>query len=291
MESKYRKNFIKELAPVLLNQLLQVKDRDKVTALAELALNQLRSGHLLVYSNDSHLQTLLEEEHLAGQVEPGQADFLMLVDSNLSFSKADMFIERNLNYDLDLSNIAAPQAVVSFSYENRGTGTEPCNALHEIHSNDYYFSRCYWDYWRLYMAPGVKLIDTTFEPVPDSFYKDEFRWKNGIDTQTGEGGAQVFGALNVVPQQQKREVVLKVALPQNVIQTDTDGSLHYRLRVQKQPGIDGVSISMKVHSPTGYQLSTSSLKNAVVEGGDISWQGFITRSGELELTFKPQKKE
>ncbi|MCE1254155.1 MAG: DUF4012 domain-containing protein [Anaerolineae bacterium] len=290
MGADQRKFFIASLAPVLLDNLKEVQSAEEIKQLAKLIETQIRQGSLQVYFNDPQIQRLLENQQLSGKLDAGRGDFLMLVDSNIGFSKNDSLIIRSIKYEVNLKNISAPLARVAFSHENRGVGTEPCNALHDgNHNDDYYFPRCYWDYWRVYLTPGSTINAINHPPVPPDFFKDEFRWENKIDQSIGEGGTTLVGGLTVVPQQEKRETSLEISLPASVISEDGKGNLFYLLRIQKQAGIDNVNFLIQITPPDGYTLKSSTIKGLDINNS-ITWQAYISRSGEIVFEFQPKTK-
>ena len=196
-EKQNRKDLISRLAPAMLQALLQIRDIQQFQQLFKLVMEQVQGGHILFYANDPALQNSLLQEHLAGQIDPGPADYLLLVDSNVGFSKNDMAIRRSLSYDLDLSDPAAPQAALSLRYEYPQAGTDPCDLHHSRPpSNNYDEPYCYWDYWRVYTPGETQLLKAQFEPVPADYFAEGYSWKNEVDASTGEGGARVWGRIN-----------------------------------------------------------------------------------------------
>ena len=281
-----RKSFISIIGKAMVNNLLHVHDLATFEKLAEIISNQSLSGHLMFYSNDVSIQSFLENEPISGKVDPGLDDYLLLVDSNISFSKNDPQIYRSLSYNLDLGDISKPYAKIIINHKNNGVGDEPCNELNStFHLHDYSFPRCYWDYWRLYINSKNNVTQAKFDPNPESYFKDEFRWKNTLDMQTGEGGTLMLGGLSVIAQQQTRQIEINISLPPTVLKTQKDGSLVYRLRIQKQAGIDGMLFSLNVTPPDGFLLTDSTLKISPQDPPLLKWQGVVTHSGEIELVF------
>lgn len=283
-----RKSFIGRLGSVVMKKVLQERGFDALYKLGNFFYNQTRSGHLMFYSNRPEIQKIIENEHAAGKIDPGEGDFLMLADSNIGFSKNDKQINRSIQYQVDLRQKNTPKAIVTIKYENMGIGDEPCSYLHsEAHDSSYYFPRCYWDYWRLYLNRETKLEKSDYSPAPASYFEDSYRWDKGLEIENGEGGTLRIGGLSVVPQMETRQVSFWLILPANILQPEPDGRLSYRLRIQKQGGIDAIPVSLTVYAPQEYKVKSSSLGVELKDQFVFQWQGAIENTGDIEIVFAP----
>jgi hypothetical protein len=264
----------------------------QVTALASLLAQSMREGHLLVYINMPAAQALLEKAGLDNAVNPGAGDYLMAVDANLGYSKNDLYIERTLRYNVNLSNPTAPAGEVTLRYRHTQAGSEPCHmGISHTRSapgvGSYYFSRCYWNYTRLLM-PAVNTPGAVNLPdVPPEYYGDHPAWPGGVAVEEGVNGTQSLGALLVVPQQQTREAGYSFGLPSTVIGSEGNDRV-YRLRVQKQPGIEQINVEINIVPPAG--MSAAGLPAGWVtapDGGSVGWKGILRATTDFELRFTP----
>lgn len=282
-----RKDFIEDLAPEIIKKITKIQGIKNWQSFFTQIQAQFISGHISFFSNDEKIQGLIKEKNLSGEMDPGEGDFLLLVDSNIGFSKNDPLIKRSLSYKVSLKNPQNPTGEITFVHENSGKGDEPCSKLHRGGSKeDYYFPRCYWDYWRIYKNDGAQLVDSKYDPVPDDYFTDEFSWGNKIDVQPGEQGTTVIGGLSVVPQQSSKQVILSVKLPPSVLWTDENGMIHYKLRVQKEAGINSLPFKLQINPPDGYSI----LENQAYEikHDDLALE--IELKDPLDLEFIFQKK-
>jgi hypothetical protein len=153
-----RKDFLAVMAPALVERMYAVRGQ-QVTALASLIAQSMREGHLQVYVNEPAAEALVTRAGLDNAVNPGAGDFVMPVDANLGYSKNDPYITRALRYTVNLTDLAVPTAEVNLQYTHTQAGTEPCHmgVSHSQTASDrgsYYFSRCYWDYLRVFVPAG-----------------------------------------------------------------------------------------------------------------------------------------
>ena len=281
-----RKEFLSILAPQVIKKIFENREPEDLIKLAKLLIEAIQRGHLLIYFNDQDVQDILNQMNLDGAVRPGEGDFLMLVDSNLGFSKVDQYIDRSLAYMVDLTDPANPRAEIQLRYEHTFPGNEACLQGTSSDSS-YYFSRCYWNYWRVLTGNGTSLTNAFFSPVPQEYFRfDDMEWKNEVDTGPGEGGTYVLGGLTVVPQLQVQEVILETSLPTSVIKEDREGGLIYTLRIQKQPGIISLPVELQVTAPSGFTLLD--LPDGWVITPDQNtyvWEGEVRKTTDFQLEF------
>ena len=291
-KSGERKEFLSILAPHLIKKILKVSDPKGMIDVGKSLLKAVQRGHLLMYFNDPEVQDLLYQMELDGAVRPGEGDFLMLVDSNLGFSKVDQYIDRSLTYMINLTDPANPHAEIRLRYEHTFPGSEPCLQGTSIdyenpEYNTYGFSRCYWNYWRVLTGNGTALKNAIFEPVPkEYFWFDDMEWKNKVDTGPGEGGTHELGGLTVVSQLQGQEVTLETSVPATVIKEDGEGGLIYTLRIQKQPGIISLPFELQVTPPSGYALTNLPEGWTANSNQEIyTWKGDVIKTTDFQLEF------
>jgi hypothetical protein len=285
-----RKNIIIVLGLALADKIKETNQPQQQIKLAKLLYQQMGQGHLQVYFNDLEAQKVLHQLGMDGAVNPGEGDFLMLVDSNVNFSKVDAFIQRSMNYHVNLSDPQNPSAAIRLRYQHTQAGTEPCHqGLPEPQNEStgrYYYSRCYWDYWRLLQLDGTQLRSAQFDPVPATYFDDNKGWKNEVETSPGENRTQVFAGLVVVPQGDAKEVVVNTQLPENVLSKPVANKLIYRLRIQKQAGIEFLPVELQVSCPSGYFLSSAPSGWSYDQAQNLAtWKGAIYEMQDFLLEF------
>src|SRR5271157_4130445 len=286
-----RKNFIPELGKAMIAQVLAMRDAGQLSALGHTLLSGLQQGHLEIYLNDTQAEAALAAIGLDGRVAPGSGDYLMLVDSNIGFNKADALMQRGLDYQVDLSNPSSPKAKVQMDYTNPVKQAVAC--IHKAYYDLLYSqmqARCYWDYWRVYTPAGDQLLQAHIQAVPAANLLDGQSWDGPVESYAGENGTQVLAGLALVPTQQSRQVGLQLSLPGKVVQADGNG-IQYRLRVQKQDGLESLPLRVTVTAPAGMKLASGGAGWQPLEGQNAwSWSGTLLQTTDFALGFAPSGK-
>jgi hypothetical protein len=281
-----RKNFISDMGKAILSETLAMRNPGLVQSVLGALLNSLRTGHLQVYINDPVIQSQLAGLELDGGVRPTPGDFLMLVDWNFGFNKVDPLIQRSLVYEVDFSDPRQPHATLTVRYLH--SLQEPVACRHEAAYGQEYEDlqrRCFWNYWRVYAAPGSQLTSVVAPPLPGQYLLSQQDWDGRLDVLSGEGGAQVFGGPLMLPAAGLGEIVLNYQLPAGILAGEA-GGLVYRLRLQKQAGLVELPVQVRVTAPAGYRAEAL---NAAWfnDAGTAVWQASLQTTQAIALRFTP----
>jgi hypothetical protein len=284
-----RKEFLSVLAPAIIEHAKAERSPQRQIALIRLLIQSMRQGHLFFYYPDTTVQSVLNHFSLDGSIQPGQGDYLMVVDSNLGSDKVDQYIKRSLTYSVDLSNPQTPAATLHLAYQFPNQASIQCHQAGSdvipSHYEGYYQINCYWDYWRVFLPKEARLKTAKFEIVPSEYFDDKIGWQKRIDTLPGERGTLMIGGLVVVPPQQSKEVTLQTLLPAAVLTKQQD-HLVYRLRIQKQPGIEAVSVELRIITPPGYVLSNPPAEWSFSSSQKLAtWKGNLRETQDFILEF------
>lgn len=170
-----------------------------------------------VYFKDQNLQDFFAEQGWTGELKSTSGDFLMVVDTNLGALKTDRVIERELSYEVNLSNSENnPRARLELTYTNTAT-TE------DWRTTDYK------SYLRVHLPRGTKLTGT-----------------KGLSSKAKEwsqSGKTIYEGLVEVPLGNKKSVVFEYQLPKRINKNN------YKLTLQKQAGIDGIPVEIMYRLP------------------------------------------
>ncbi|RME05992.1 MAG: DUF4012 domain-containing protein [Anaerolineae bacterium] len=265
-----RKQFIGPLGLAILDKVQNDPDVS-VRAVIQALLTALDERHILVQLDDPVLAEVLAQRGWDGALRPGEGDFLMVVDSNLGFNKADAAVEKAVKYHVDLSEPAVPRAEVVVAHHNPSRGDEPCrHAAYDTGDYQALIDRCYWDYLRVYTLADAELLDATPHAVPGEWMLSGKDIPARVDRLDNEGivdenppGLQAWGTWLVVPLGESLETRFEFALPADVIRRDeATGMWRYTLRVKKQPGTVANPLALQVRLPP-----EAALLNAAPEGG------------------------
>jgi hypothetical protein len=199
--------------------------------LVSTVIRTLDEKHVLVHVIDTKSEELLGAAGWTGALQPGDQDFLMVVDTNMGFNKANPHIDQEISYQVTLAEGERPRAELTLRYHHTADiRLKEC--IHEQtygESYDDMMNRCYWDYVRIYVPGGSELKEVRgFDP-------------DSVESLPGERGTQVFAGYFVLAPGEKRRVTLSYDLPATVVADST-----YRLYAQKQPGTAAVPLRVQV---------------------------------------------
>jgi hypothetical protein len=282
-----RKLFMGELGKVIIARFFALSDQKTLVSLALTAVDLVKSGHLLIYVNQPDFSAMLAAAHLDGSISPADGDYLYLVDSNIGFNKVDTVINRQLSYQVDLTNPQAPQAQVTTSYQHTIEQDVACKNQASYGNGTYadLQNRCYWDYWRIYMPSGSQLISSSVAPVPAAELLYGKDWPAQVLTEAGENGTQVFAGLMVLPTHSQQQNSITIALPPSVLHQDSAQGWLYNLLIQKQPGLSNLPVTVKIKLPDNAVILPG-YSDWTKEGSNTwTWTGTLTGTRQLSLAF------
>jgi hypothetical protein len=209
-----RKKFLIALANVLFDRLLHLPG-DRLPAVAEAVEESVGAGDIQLWFADEARQRQLEVSVIAGRLPaPGQ-DFLLVVDANLTASKANLGLRKQMDYRVRREG---DRFVATLEIEARNERpTSPVN-------------RYYNGLLRVYVPKGTKLVS----PRPGQFVQP-----------AADGPFDIVGQRILVEPEDRRVVRFDYTLPPTVA---PDGD--YRLRWLRQPGTPRDTLRAVVHQRT-----------------------------------------
>ncbi len=230
----HRKDFMGDLAAAARAR-LETGQVDFGT-LAQALYSSLQEKHLLVMVNDPATAALLTEAGWSAAIDPGDGDFLLVVDSNVGWNKVNGVVQRTTHYTIAPRADGSALVDLELVYQHQGeANNQPC--VHEARYGDTYedmVRRCYFNYIRVLAPAGAQLTSAEgFEPAE-------------VSVRPGERGATQFAGSLLVPPGDTRRVRLSYELPAGLLDGDV-----YNLRVQKQPGIPAWPVRVLLVDPDG----------------------------------------
>ena len=310
-----RKDFMGQIAGAALDRVVKGTDGaadGNLVKLARALKEALDEKHILVYLTDAQVAELLRGQKWDGALAlpPEPSDLLMIVDSNVGFNKADPNVERSIRYELDLAHAEGPRARLTLTYRNRSIKPEATSepqagrhipagsCIQESRYGETYadmMERCYWDYLRVYVPKGSRLLSGPELPLPPGSllarHNNSSLADQPISPTMSVDGWEVWTAFFDLPAMEERELVFDYQLPGGALITnmdDPDGLSHYGLRIQKQPGTQAVPFRVEIALPLGAELVDShpSLDVALSSDGapgDQPASGSVMLTGNLRL--------
>ncbi|MFC1960836.1 DUF4012 domain-containing protein [Chloroflexota bacterium] len=230
----------KRFVAALYKQILsdwQTVDRERGSALLGALLRAAQEKHIMLYFEDNNLQQLAETINLTGSQMPAQThDYLMVADANLG-SKSNHSIFRQLIYDVELESSGTLASRLTVAYDFPATVAAEDPAVKPEHYNTL-------DYYNLLQV---------FVPV-GSVLKD---WDNLMDEPTVVDTAThtIFVGNTAVEYNTGERFQFSYTSPPGVTRVaDLGPYRHYRLALQKQPGMLAEPVTVQVSLPADAQL-------------------------------------
>lgn len=282
-----RKTFISSLAEAILRE-VEKGDVDWVL-LARSILSLLREKHILIYLEHPEASSILSSVGWDGSLKSTDGDFLMVVDSNLGYNKANPRVRQSIFYEVNLAH-TIPQATLTLIYTHTAPAGYPCQP--EVRYDPIYekmMDRCYWDYIRVYVPRGSKLQEATRIPIPsESLWHGEGESGEVASYDAEEGPWTVMAVMSLLPPSTTQTRYFVYSLPPEIVKWEGSEGF-YHLRVQKQPGTIGHPLAVKIDLPpeveiVGVEPDPSALKDRVV-----IFQTVLKEDKEFRLHFRRRK--
>jgi Protein of unknown function (DUF4012) len=277
----HRKDFMPTVAQAMLHRVVWANWGNLLYA----ALSALDERHVQMTLKDGAAEQILEEHGWNGRLEPGQADYLMLVESNVGFNKVNADEQSRLGYAVDLTASTGPQATVTLMQTNPAAGELPCKPGPNYGSGRYadLIDRCYWSYVRFYTPSGAVLQAATPHDIPANWMLLGKPVTGTITLARGENGTQSFGTLVVVPFSTTLTTTVQYQLAPGVL-TVANGQTTYTLRLQKQAGTAALPVALSVRLPAGAAIR-SAPRGGQQQGDTWQLELALQESTTIQLTY------
>ena len=187
-----------------------------------------------------------------------------------------------------------PRIKLTLGYNNySGPGSKGCQPQWINRGTNYSQLKnvCYWDYWRVFVPQGARLLSSTRLPLPEYSVAVEIgRGQPGQDTVSvsSSHNRTVMSGLFALAAGEEKTIDLVYDLPSDVVRRDGDDII-YELLIQKQPGARGRNVSVQLTLPAGYRLGSSSLEPTF--RGDSSVEFLVPVERDTSLTAVLTKKD
>ncbi len=282
-----RKSFMGPLAEAVWKRVQEGNvDRRR---LAETLARLLDEKHLLVYHPHPAVAPLLAERGWDGALQPGRGDFLMVVDANVGYNKASAKVQQTITYEVDLRR-RPPQATLTLVYTHTSGADYPC--IPEFRYDPVYeqmMDRCYWDYLRVYVPQGSRLVDAPPIPIPgEALWWGEPESGEVSVRPAPEGPFLSLETIVLLPPGAVQTRAFTWELPDEVIRWDGEEGL-YTLRVQKQPGTVGHPLIVRVRLDDGVTLQAADPSPSAVDGSYVVFETRLDRDREFRLRFRREE--
>ena len=275
----------------VLDRINQPMSLPALIRLAASLHDTLQNRDMLVFFDDQSLQSVMGDLGWDGRVRQDSLDYLYVVDSNVGWSKVDRNVERDIFYVVDLTRGPQPRVNLTLGYVNHsGPGSPGCEPQWLNRGNDYsqLKNACYWNYFRVYIPNGSRLLSET--PLPLAEYCVAVEIGRGVPGQdTGNISSShdkiLFSGLTHLGAGDRGEVDLVYDLPASVVQRNGD-SLSYELLIQKQPGVRQRMVTVEFLPPEGYHLASSAGAPVEADASRVGFRFLLTQDTLLNVEFE-----
>jgi hypothetical protein len=236
------KQVLADFFPTLLQSLSTLKGEQLLPLIQALQENLLQK-HILLYAQDSQLQTRLDKFNWTGSLKPTDRDYLQITNTNLAGTKTDTYVDQSVTLESSIKD----EKIINILTITR------TNKLANI---DSFLNK---SFLRVYVPEKAQLISAQgFTSVDLPQIKDNQKidpdiaeWERNlkIDHSSGtlvgkEAGKTFFGNWLIVRGGESKTVTLTYELPYSLEDID-----HYSLLVQKQPGLLKQTFNYRLNFP------------------------------------------
>lgn len=253
------KQFLADLAPKVITQILDSKDPGDASEILEMFSDMLKERHIMIHSFNKDLQEVVSKRGWSGEILQTEKDYLMVVNSNINGFKTDGVVDETISHS---SKIAEDGTI---------TNTVKIKRVHNGGDTDYeWWNKVNCDYMRVYVPEGSKLVSVkgqTREINESPLDYDKLGFKRDedvvaeeesieLDEETGtrtytEEGKTVFANWVYVSPKETVEIEYVYELPFKLDLSKNDSAADtYSLLVQKQSGSVGSEFSSVVEYET-----------------------------------------
>lgn len=268
------KQFLADLAPLLLNRLFSLPPAEGLRALGALKTG-LDEKNLLLSFRDEGLQSRVEAARWGGtlpQLADGQ-DFLNVINANVGGHKSDQFVSQELDYRVSVAETGEAEVVLTIRRthhgpEEQGDAQFPAGENPALKDNVIY--------QRVLVPLGAELLDARgftaaadiprlVEPESDlalSADADVAEWQrlqhqDPSGTMIGQEAGRTFFANWLVVRPGETGVALyRYRLPGKVtVPNVLDAASRYALYLAKQPGDVRTTVRVEIQAPESVRIA------------------------------------
>lgn len=292
-EENRPKKILSDLAPILMERVLETKDADTATRVVSIIHDSLQEKHILLYSRNTALEKMYREMGWSGELRETSRDFLSVVNSNINGFKTDGVIEQTIRHNATIQSDGSIVNTVRVTRKHNGgdTGYEWWDAVNT-------------NYMRLYVPKGSMLLSVkghTREIIEDpldyaslGFQRDdlveEIAQTLHTDGASGtqifeESGKTVFGNWVYVSPKESVTVEYSYLLPFRAWGPDNSASPTYSLLAQKQSGSTPSIFFSDIIYPEGWGIRWTSPEALQQNGSTLSFEGDLRTDRFLGSVF------
>lgn len=299
------KQFLQDLAPLLMNRVMQVAREHTGEVLAVLT-QALREKQLLLYFRDETIQHTIEALGWAGAVTQRAPGVVGVNNTNIGGHKSDQFVEQELDYRVEVKTDRSVEAVLTIRRTHHGP-TEALDRQYPPDENPALRDNVVWQ--RVLVPHGAELLEASgFSPEPKREPSLTARSASELEanpllaewqraqrlhssgTIVGqEAGLAYFANWLVTKPGQTTVVLYRYRLP---AVSRLPGTLNlfesYALQFIKQPGDVRTTIRAELVLPDTMRVVTVQPEEGITREADnhVVYRGALQRDTVLGVTYE-----
>ncbi|MBI5878434.1 MAG: DUF4012 domain-containing protein [Chloroflexi bacterium] len=250
-----RKGFVGQLAKAIQNRVVSGGPVDGAR-LARGVYDALQQRHIAIWPGDSPLSDSLGALGWDGAVRSQAPNYLMVVDSNVGFNKANALVTSAYLLDVSLRPDLTAQNALTVTYRHGGT-PPPLPCVQRVPDAGYNYddltNMCYWDYVRVVVPKGAPLTGASRQFIAGSRLLSRADSSGDPEVLASEDDRDAFASFIMVDSGGSRDLWYRYVLTQPVAGREADGLVHYRLTWQKQAGTRAARGRLRLTLPAGAQ--------------------------------------
>ncbi len=225
------------LGPIMYSILANVmaQPKSKIPELFNTVLSSIAAKDILFYFPDAKQQIAVESFNMAGRIREYPQDYLMVIDTNFSGGKTNIWVKYKADQTIDISGDGTVTKTLVLTYSNPEGGAVKTEAGRKLNG-------LFRDWLRVYVPQGSELIEGKGFEV-------------GQATSTDLGKTVFEGFFTLAPLNNKT-ITLKYKLPFKV-------KSPYKILVQKQGGAKDFPYNTKINGRAQEEILLNADKELV----------------------------
>lgn len=296
-EENEPKKILSDLAPMVMEKLLQKKDLESISKTMDALLEGLEEKHILLYSQNDELQKIISKQGWSGEILSAANDYVSVINSNINGYKTDAVIEEKISHNAEIQKDGSIVDTLAITRKHNG-GSSEYEWLNKVNA----------DYMRAYVPAGSKLLEVsghtreTYEAPVDyenlGFRKDSDveNQENKISIDEGSGtriysesDKTVFANWVYVSPGESVTITYKYTLPFSLFNVSVGKGNQvdsYSLVAQKQSGSLGSEFESALSFPEDYELKWNMPVDGEINGNKIEMKNKLNEDRFVGAVFE-----
>ena len=271
------KKIIGDLMAKMLEVLPSKLNRENLPEIISILEESVLEKQVMFYFKDQNLQNEASRYHLSAEMKNTEADYLMIVDTNIAGQKTDRVISKKVSLESEIAEEGQIVNTLIINREHQGQKNAVLVGVRNV------------NWLRVYVPRGSVLLEAHGFDSPDSQYFDEAdpdalvlpelenEYLARTDERSGtliydEGDKTVFANWTMTDPGQSSEVVISYKLPYDfnalsekedvswlkkihqLLNPDETSIFPYSLLWQKQPGAKAFDFELNIKLPQDHEI-------------------------------------